>query len=73
MTQYTFQDGVFSFWTAHYGSWNNDVRIVFRVREDSTVMERATQKGIKCYDRLLRSTQEEVAKWLEGHPNYEVE
>ena len=65
--QYTMPDGVFTFWTAQYGSWANDRRIVFRVRIDTTPNERATEKDIKGYDRLVPATDWETAMWIRGH------
>ncbi len=70
-TQWTFGDGgTFTFWTAHYGSWAGDKRIVFRVRIDTTPKVRAHQKEIKYYDRLIRSTYDETAAWINSHCDY---
>ena len=44
MKVYQFQDGTFSFFTAEYGSWARDQRIVFRVRTDREPKERAAEK-----------------------------
>ena len=64
------RDGVFSFWTAYYGSWRLDARVVFRVREDTTPTQRAAEKQILWYDRLLPATTGEIASWYEGHRQY---
>ena len=69
---YHFQDGAFRFWTAYYGSWAQDRRIVFRVRIDDTPEHRAEVKGIKFYDRLLPSFPNQRMVWLEGHPDYPI-
>lgn len=67
---YKFWDGLFRFYTAHYGSWRSDIRIIFRVRVDRKPGERAAEKNIKSYDRLLPSTQREIKKWMKGHPSF---
>jgi len=64
---YTFKDGQFRFYTALYGSWNHDRRIVFRVRTDTTPKKRACEKSIKYYDRLVPSSMQEISAWLRGH------
>ena len=69
---YKFHDGQFRFCTAHYGSWANDQRIVFRVRIDSTPEKRAAEKGIMYYDRLFPSYPDEIQAWKDGHPTYPV-
>lgn len=68
--EYTFVDGIFQFYTAHYGSWNNDRRIVFRVRLDTTPKVRAAQKCIDYYDFLSPSTEAEIALWFQDNPMY---
>ncbi|KKM16784.1 hypothetical protein LCGC14_1682320 [marine sediment metagenome] len=65
---HVFKDGRFLFYTAHYGSWANDKRIVFRVRYDTDPTTRAKEKDIKHYDRLLKSTDVEIIAWLNRHP-----
>lgn len=65
-----FHDGEFVFYTAHYGSAHNDARIVFRVRSDTTAKQRAAEKGIQHYDRLLLSNKDEITWWLKGHPDH---
>ena len=67
-----FKDGNFTFYTAHYASWARDARIVFRVREDTTPAQRAEEKEIQYYDRLLKSTPEEIIMWLESHRDYNI-
>ena len=66
----TFKDGKFEFYTAHYGSWARDMRIVFRVRNDTTAKNRALEKSIEFYDRLLPSTETEIKSWLNSHNDY---
>ena len=70
--EYIFCDGVFSFWTAHYGSWANDKRIVFRVRIDRIPKDRAKDKSIIDYDRLLPSEDDEIEAWRQSHFNYPI-
>lgn len=65
-----FHDGEFTFYTAVYGSAYNDARIVFRVRSDQTAMQRAAEKSIRHYDRLLLSNKHEISHWLKGHSEY---
>jgi hypothetical protein len=69
----TFQDGTFGFYAAHYGSWAQDKKIIFRVREDSNPRKRAEEKGIKNYDRIFPATEYEVKRWLDGHPQPEFQ
>lgn len=68
--QWKFNDGIFTFWTALYGSWANDKQIVFRVRSDNTPRIRASEKSIKYYDRLLPSTDQQIQAWFDSHPDY---
>ena len=70
LKKYQFQDGVFTFWTAHYGSWKNNARVVFRVREDSIPKVRAEEKGILCWDRILPAKPYEIELWLLSHKDY---
>lgn len=70
--QYKMNDGIFSFWTAHYGSWAKDVRVVFRVRNDSNPEQRAQEKKIEYYDHLSPSTDGEIEQWLENHMDYKI-
>lgn len=65
--KYIFPDGAFTFHTATYGSWANDKRIIFRVREDNTPKQRAKEKGIRNYDRIVPSTLLETICWIQGH------
>jgi hypothetical protein len=69
---YSFKDGRFTFWTAYYGSWANDARVVFRVREDTDPRLRARQKEISNWDRLIPARPNEIKMWIEGHPDYPV-
>ena len=66
---FIFKDGKFKFYTAHYGSWANDKRIVFRVRTDANPKHRAKEKDIKYYDRILKSSDHEIDAWLKDHPD----
>ena len=70
--KYVFDDGEFTFCTAHYGSWARDIRIVFRVRIDTTPEKRAIEKGIKYYDRLLPSLPYEIAEWVFTHSDFPI-
>ena len=70
--KYVFDDGEFTFYTAHYGSWARDIRIVFRVRIDTTPEKRAAEKGIEFYGRLLPSLPHEIAEWLFVHPDFPI-
>lgn len=67
---YGFSDGKFSFWTAQYGSWARDRRIVFRVREDNTPLRRAVEKEIANYDRIIPATEAEIDAWEDAHPTF---
>ena len=71
-TIYKFKDGDFRFYSAHYGSWNNDRIIIFRVRMDSNPKKRAEEKSIKYYDLILKATDEEINLWLKTHPDYKI-
>ena len=70
--EYTFKDGKFSFYTAIFGSWNKDRRLVFRVREDSSPRKRAKEKGIKGYDRIFLASNQEIRHWINTHSNYPI-
>jgi len=72
MVIYSFTDGNFRFFTAYYGSWARDKRIVFRVRTDSTPFVRAEQKGIRFYDRIYPSNLTEVELWVKSHCDYTI-
>lgn len=69
---YKFHDGEFRFFTALYGSWANDMRIVFRVRIDSNPQRRAKEKNIQYYDRLVPSIRQEIESWVFGHGDYSI-
>jgi hypothetical protein len=58
----------YSFWTAEFGSWANDARVVFRVRDGRRAADRLTEKGISGYDRLRPATEEEIEAWKADHP-----
>ena len=64
---FKFKDGIFSFWTAQFGSSHNDARIVFRVREDSQPKIRAKEKGIEGFDRIYPALPYEILKWMISH------
>jgi len=68
MRIFKFEDGIFSFHTAMYGSWNLDRRIVFRVRLDSSPRLRVEEKNIKYYDCIVPSSQFEIDLWHKNHP-----
>lgn len=68
-TKFIFQDGVFTFFAAEYGSYANDAIVVFRVREDRNPKERATEKCIKHYQRLCPCCGRYIQKWFDTHPS----
>ena len=70
MKIYKFDDGEFKFYTAIYGAWNDDKRIVFRVRIDRVPEDRAKEHNIRNYDVLTLSTKSEIEDWLKTHPLY---
>ena len=65
-----FKDGEFDFYTAHYGSWEQDKKIVFRVRHNKFSSNRAKEKGIEYYDKIFPATEYEIAEWFKSHPDY---
>jgi uncharacterized membrane protein (UPF0127 family) len=65
-----FDDGDFTFWTAHYDMWGMKRKAVFRVRTDSDPKTRAAEKAIKYHDRIEPSTQEEILEWMKTHKQY---
>ena len=67
---YSFGDGDFILVAATYGSQHNDARIIFRVRTDRNPHERATEKGVIGYDRLIPADAEQIEAWLDSHPDY---
>ena len=67
-----FKDCEFNFYTAHYGSWANDKRIVFRVRNNKFPQNRAEEKRIENYDRIIPATESEIAEWFKSHPDYQI-
>jgi len=48
-----FPDGEFRLFCASFGSAYGDARKVFRVRVDRDPHERAAEKGIRGYDRIV--------------------
>jgi hypothetical protein len=67
---FRFGDGRFRFYVAQYGSWQNDARVVFRVRVDSEPHKRAAEKGIKYFDRLLPAKLADIKLWCDTHPDF---
>lgn len=67
-----FRDGELAFYTAEFGSWAADARIVFRVRADRDPRERAAEKGIRSFDRIVPSTRRQIARWLISHPDHPI-
>ncbi len=67
---YRFADGDFRFYVATFGSWADDARIVFRVRVDRDPRQRAAEKAICGYDRVLplKLEGDYVTRWLISHP-----
>ena len=68
---FIFDDGEFSFHTAFQGGGSETTVRTFRSRMDTWPAVRAAAKGIK-YRLLLGITAEEIAEWLEGHPQLPV-
>src|SRR4051812_8188842 len=66
----TFADGTFVFYVAEFGLAFRDARVVFRVREDRDPLERAREKGLRGFDRLVPARPEHVEAWLRSHSNY---
>lgn len=71
-TTLRFGDGRFALYTAEYGSWAGDARIVFRVRADRDPQKRAAEKGIRHFDALRLSTPREIGRWLISHPDFPI-
>jgi hypothetical protein len=72
---YQFKNDIhtYNFYVAEYGSWNNDRKIVFRVREGKDIHERTKEKGIKFYDRIwLCNNMDYIQMWLDSHIGYEL-
>ena len=70
---YKMNDGCYRFFMAQFGSWANDAQIVFRVRVDRDPKERAKEKGIKNYDRIIQVTDTTIInQWLSTHPNHKI-
>ena len=67
-----FTDGEFDFYTAHYGEWANYKLVVFRVRTDRVPKDRAYEKGMSWFDKLIPSTHDEIKAWLKYHPEFKV-
>ncbi len=50
---FRFPDGAFRFFTALFGSAYGDASVVIRVREDREPAERAREKGLHGFDRVV--------------------
>lgn len=70
--KYIFHDGIFRFYTARFLWPIKDKKVIFRVRIDRNVSERAAEKGIKNYSSIQPSTNEEIDAWLRVHPSYKL-
>lgn len=68
MRHYNFSDGVFRFYTAHYGSWAGNKREILRVKSGQNPLVAAAEVGINLFDRFKGSTKEEIEIWLREHP-----
>ena len=68
MSIYRFEDGTFSFHTAHQ---HDGTRVIFRCKMNKWPSTRAKEKQIP-YKRLVNSSDEEIMKWRLGHPTYPV-
>ena len=75
MKTYQFKDGEFKFYYAQYGSMDRDKRIVFRVRVDRDPKERAREKGITGWDRIIQVWEGQewmVDQWFATHQGMEA-
>ncbi len=68
MSIFRFEDGTFSFHTAHQ---EDGTRIIFRCKMSKWPSLRAREKDI-TYKRLANSTPDEINEWRESHPTYPV-
>jgi len=67
-----FPDGEFRLFCASFGSAYGDARKVFRVRVDRDPHERAAEKGIRGYDRIVAVLDPElIGAWVASHPGRE--
>jgi len=64
---FRFPDGHFSFWTVLFGSAYNDASVVIRVRDDNQPRERAREKGLRGFDRVVPALDTEVQAWFASH------
>jgi hypothetical protein len=74
MRTYQFKDGEFKFYYAQYGSMDRDKRIVFRVRVDRDPKERAREKGIAGWDRIIQVWEGQewmIEQWFATHQGME--
>lgn len=73
MYQFKNDSYTYNFYMVEYGSWNNDKKMVFRVRNGRNPHERAKEKGIKYYDRLgLCTNKDYIQMWLDSHTDYQL-
>ena len=71
-TPIAFPDGDFRLFCASFGSAYGDARKVFRVRVDRDPHERAAEKGIRGYDRIVAVLDPELIEaWVASHPGRE--
>lgn len=74
MYQFKNDTHTYNFYVAEYGSWNNDRKVIFRVREGKNIHERAKEKEIKYYDRIwLCIDKILIQMWLDSHTSYQLE
>jgi hypothetical protein len=58
------------FYAAELGPDYDDVRAIFRVREDADPLQCAREKDLGEFTRLAAAREEDVETWLAGHPVY---
>jgi len=68
MSIFRFEDGTFSFHTAHQ---DDGTRIIFRCKMNKWPSTRAREKDIS-YKRLTNSSIEEINTWRKSHLTYPV-
>lgn len=69
---FSFNDGHYRFFTAQYGSWAADKRIVYRVQVEKDHFERAREKGITGFDRIFPASDDEIVAWKKDHPELQT-
>ncbi len=67
---FRFPDGAFRFFTALFGSAYGDASVVIRVREDREPAERAREKGLHGFDRVVPALDAEVEAWFDSHADW---